>query len=206
MYSARDHRGWPDGVSPFGDPRVSLLPANRGFSQVATSFVASRCQGIRRTPLIAWSKKLLTSRSRTRTVKVKIHPDRSFDKYSRFQLPLHSTVKELLWPLSRKPQKSSRSSPGPVDPVDGVDPSPPAPPPPTGPRVRAPSRTLASRYAPRDGGDDRDRTDGLRLAKPALSQLSYIPSDYRAASLSCLFCQLSTSHCFKWWAREESNF
>jgi hypothetical protein len=25
------------------------------------------------------------------------------------------------------------------------------------------------------GGDDRDRTDGLRLAKPALSQLSYIP-------------------------------
>ena len=29
------------------------------------------------------------------------------------------------------------------------------------------------RYAP--GGDDRDRTDDLRLAKPALSQLSYIP-------------------------------
>ena len=28
---------------------------------------------------------------------------------------------------------------------------------------------------PPNGGDDRDRTDGLRLAKPALSQLSYIP-------------------------------
>ena len=27
----------------------------------------------------------------------------------------------------------------------------------------------------RHGGDDRDRTDDLRLAKPALSQLSYIP-------------------------------
>ena len=26
------------------------------------------------------------------------------------------------------------------------------------------------------GGDDRTRTDGLRLAKPALSQLSYIPN------------------------------
>jgi hypothetical protein len=29
--------------------------------------------------------------------------------------------------------------------------------------------------APPYGGDDRDRTDDLRLAKPALSQLSYIP-------------------------------
>ena len=27
------------------------------------------------------------------------------------------------------------------------------------------------------GGDDRDRTDNLRLAKAALSQLSYIPDD-----------------------------
>jgi hypothetical protein len=26
-----------------------------------------------------------------------------------------------------------------------------------------------------DGGDDRDRTGDLRLAKPALSQLSYVP-------------------------------
>ena len=26
------------------------------------------------------------------------------------------------------------------------------------------------------GGDDRDRTDGLSLAKAALSQLSYIPT------------------------------
>jgi hypothetical protein len=28
-----------------------------------------------------------------------------------------------------------------------------------------------------DGGADRDRTDDLRLAKPALSQLSYSPID-----------------------------
>jgi hypothetical protein len=27
------------------------------------------------------------------------------------------------------------------------------------------------------GGDDRDRTDGLRLARAALSQLSYIPTE-----------------------------
>ena len=30
------------------------------------------------------------------------------------------------------------------------------------------------------GGADRDRTDDLRLAKPALSQLSYSPVDGRA--------------------------
>ena len=35
-------------------------------------------------------------------------------------------------------------------------------------------------------GDNRDRTGDLRLAKPALSQLSYIPG-------------------FKWWAYLESN-
>ena len=34
----------------------SLLPANRGLSQVATSFIASWCQGIHRIPLIAWPK------------------------------------------------------------------------------------------------------------------------------------------------------
>ena len=32
----------------------------------------------------------------------------------------------------------------------------------------------------RAGGDDRDRTGDLRLAKPALSRLSYIPGAARA--------------------------
>ena len=41
MYSAEDHQGLPDGVSPFGNPRLSLLPTSRGLSQVATSFIAS---------------------------------------------------------------------------------------------------------------------------------------------------------------------
>ena len=57
MNSAGDHRGLPGGVAPFGDPRVACIPANRGLSQVATSFIASRCQGIHHTPLLAWSKK-----------------------------------------------------------------------------------------------------------------------------------------------------
>ena len=34
MYSAADRQGLPGGVSPFGDPRISLLPATRGLSQV----------------------------------------------------------------------------------------------------------------------------------------------------------------------------
>src|SRR5690606_38889286 len=54
MYSDRDHRGLPGGVAPFGDPRVACFPANRGLSQVATSFIASQCQGIHHTPLVAW--------------------------------------------------------------------------------------------------------------------------------------------------------
>ena len=60
MHSARDHLGSPGGVSPFGDPRVSLLPANRGLSQVATSFIASWCLGIHHTPLLAWPKTIRT--------------------------------------------------------------------------------------------------------------------------------------------------
>ena len=41
-------------VSPFGYPRIkACLAAPRGFSQLTTSFIASLCLGIHRTPLIA---------------------------------------------------------------------------------------------------------------------------------------------------------
>ena len=37
----------PGRVSPFGYPRIKcLLSANRGFSQIAASFIGSQCQGI----------------------------------------------------------------------------------------------------------------------------------------------------------------
>ena len=45
-------------------------------------------------------------------------------------------------------------------------------------------------------GDDRDRTGNLWLAKPTLSQLSYVPGAAIQES------QISNSE----WAREESNF
>jgi hypothetical protein len=51
MYSDRDHpKGWgfPIRISP----DQSLLAAPRGFSQPATSFIASMHQGIHRTPLL----------------------------------------------------------------------------------------------------------------------------------------------------------
>ena len=41
-------------VSPFGNPRVkACLAANRGLSQLTTSFIAFLCLGIHRTPLVA---------------------------------------------------------------------------------------------------------------------------------------------------------
>ena len=52
-----------------------------------------------------------------------------------------------------------------------------------------------------DGGADRDRTDDLRLAKPALSQLSYSPKQ----EPSRLFALPGTA-AEKWWAWEDSNF
>ena len=44
-----------------------------------------------------------------------------------------------------------------------------------GRNIQGAFRATARRLRPPVGGDDRDRTDDLRLAKPALSQLSYIP-------------------------------
>ena len=149
MYSARDRQGLPDGVAPFGDPRLCLLPANRGLSQVTTSFIASRCQGIHRTPLLAWPKNYhhhstsgsdLSINQRISSNTPSLRPTRRCSR-----LPLHSTVKDLSQPPPWRLQNFS------------------------------PSRE-ARRRLHRYGGDERDRTVDLRLAKPALSQLSYIPA------------------------------
>ena len=44
----------PRRVSPFGNLRIkACLAAPRSLSQLTTSFIASRCQGIHRTPLVA---------------------------------------------------------------------------------------------------------------------------------------------------------
>ena len=48
-------------VSPFRDLRIeACLPAPRSLSQATTSFIASRCQGIHRAPLVASSPRPAT--------------------------------------------------------------------------------------------------------------------------------------------------
>ena len=106
MDSARDRRGLPGGVAPFGDPRIRLLPTTRGLSQVAASFFASRCQGIRHALLLAWPKKTWLGRPPSlRLAQKKRKPSTlnrySDDRVSRLRrlvsipqrLPSHSTVK-----------------------------------------------------------------------------------------------------------------
>ena len=54
-------------------PDQSLLPAPRRLSQVATSFIASECQGIPHKPLISWIKQKLVifcGDKRTRTADI----------------------------------------------------------------------------------------------------------------------------------------
>ena len=46
---------YPTWVFPFRYPRIkACLAAPRGFSQLSTSFIASRYQGIHRLPLLTW--------------------------------------------------------------------------------------------------------------------------------------------------------
>ena len=53
------------------------------------------------------------------------------------------------------------------------------------------------------GGDDGDRTHDLRLAKPALSQLSYVPDNNRPSGDSASAGAIILKK--KWWARQGSN-
>ena len=51
----RDDTALPVPGSPIRkSPGQSLLTALRGLSQLATSFIAYWCQGIHRTPFLAW--------------------------------------------------------------------------------------------------------------------------------------------------------
>ena len=52
QYTMTGHN--PCRVSPFGNLRIkACLAANRSLSQLTTSFIASRCQGIHHAPLVA---------------------------------------------------------------------------------------------------------------------------------------------------------
>ncbi|GEM_PF-1874422 len=183
MDSAGDYLGLPGRVAPFGNPRVSLPPACRGISQV--SRVLHRLSVPRHPP------HALTSLAETLDIrhdvgqKYRIQQDTVRLYFDAWlHQPLHSTVKERV--RARSGAQHKRIC------IRGA---------------------LAGPRPTSHGGDDRDRTDGLRLAKPALSQLSYIP-----ARLNSRMTPVDTQHAArgrhvylpwaftKWWARVESNY
>src|SRR5262245_50555375 len=67
-------------------------------------------------------------------------------------------------------------------------------------RPRGAERIEARR---RPGGADRDRTDDLRLAKPALSQLSYSPKSLERSAANP---RHATPARERWWAWVDSNY
>jgi hypothetical protein len=193
MHSAPDRRGLPGGVAPFGDPRIHLLPVPRGLSQVAASFVASRCQGIHRTLLLAWPKNRHPSPSLSlrggacprfaRGPRPSRRREGKVSPRGRWMMEYHWFAVPLPPQRGRGRRVAALSSLGdfrngyPCIQLSNIRWRPAVAPAAPNPR-RVPRPGLASRLSPRGespGGDDRDRTDGLRLAKPALSQLSYIP-------------------------------
>ena len=154
-----------------------MLPANRGLSQVATSFIASRCQGIHRTPLVAWLKNHRRS-----------PPENGRNEHSRRFYAWCTTAKgSRTMPTvtlafnCQRPLERTRCS---------------------GARLLRTGASNPVRFLGRlgPGGDERNRTVDLRLAKPALSQLSYIPA---CSALRAGRAGLANS---QWWARVESNY
>jgi hypothetical protein len=58
FYSGRSNTPLGCWVSPFGHPRIkTCLAVPRGFSQLTTSFIGSRRQGIHRRLFVAWKNK-----------------------------------------------------------------------------------------------------------------------------------------------------
>ena len=125
-------------VSPFGHPRIKVcLATPRGFSQLATPFIACLCLGILHVLLVAYPH----SPCRVTTW---IHP--------RYNLRILSSLN----------QQCQRAIPYSV----------------VWETFRETVFVLSLWY-----GADRNRTDDFRLAKAALSQLSYSP-EYINLSLS----------------------
>ena len=80
-------------VAPFGDPRINgSLASPRGFSQRATSFIASQCQGIHQMPLFALDRHSPSAnRRRTETTSSALHRAvQSFRAHRRHSCSAHN--------------------------------------------------------------------------------------------------------------------
>ena len=144
-------------------PDQSLLATPRGLSQRATSFIASRCQGIHQMPF-----------SRLRATSIRRDKPKTHERSREKTLPEPPT--DLPPPptrRSRAPSEAKYLFTMPKNENDRRRQTPPAktcfheypdPANPTGPF-----------HVPGVGGGERVRTDDLLLAKQVLSQLSYAP-------------------------------
>jgi hypothetical protein len=134
-----------------------LLATPRGFSQRATSFIASWCQGIHQ---------MLLLRLRS--------GNHAQDEGRPGRVPAHTITRSATRPPGRGPTAWHRHATEPSQQCQRAE---------TAPRAR---QHQCRRAGPEDGwnhvsrrdmrgGGERDRTDDLLLAKQALSQLSYAP-------------------------------
>jgi hypothetical protein len=176
MYSAQDT---PCGVGcPIRRPRDHRsLASPPGFSQRATSFIASQCQGIHQMPFLALDPR------RFRCGGSKLPPGNAVQhRRAQGQNP-HAQRPHMKTLLRTHPARLRRARPPRSHDKLSLHPSNNA-------RRAGWPRTAISpnllqtpdgapgwcpRMVPPDGGGERIRTDDLLLAKQALSQLSYTP-------------------------------
>ena len=172
-------------------PDQSLLAAPQGLSQRATSFIASRRQGIHQMPLChLQSETPCTGTSPVhgpseqveglRSAKTHLPTCRDHRRIPLAENPSPSRQRQDLFTISKEPLAEARRKTPPDHPKHL----------PAALDSRRPTTTGWCAPPPRNGGGERDRTDDLLLAKQALSQLSYTPS--RQGS--------------RWWAWVDLNY
>ena len=165
----------------------SLLATPHGFSQRATSFIASWCQGIHQMLLLRLRSDNHAQDERrpgrlpanTITRSAPRHPDRSPNTRRR-----HATEPS---------QQCQRAETAP----DGAE----------GQSCQADAwRGLNSTFPMRHGGGgERDRTDDLLLAKQALSQLSYAPKPESRIRRRTRKSSRHSRPSGRWWAEQDLN-
>ena len=168
MYSDHDTHRWvgcPIRIST----DQSLLAAPHGFSQRATSFIASWCQGIHRMP---FSRSIVPHAQKPATAHAvpDLQANKTIIRARHITLSIYTHASD---PRARNAPTSSLVQRTPGSPDDQHDTDAPRLVPCQITRSDTP-RDDANTPAPHGGGG-RDRTDDPLLAKQVLSQLSYAP-------------------------------
>ena len=161
MDSVDDHPdGWGFPIRKSSDQSVLATP--RGFSQRATSFIASQCQGIHQMPLLCLISRFVSETDDLAIARISLGSFRAGDDPHPRKRPCYPFLPLCLGDRARnldfKTSSDKRCQRTNSAPSSGA------------------IRVLC------DGGGRRDRTDDLLLAKQALSQLSYAPEILRLRS------------------------